>query len=105
MIPLVPYLVVSALLVVIGVFGAITRRSALGILMAIELILNACILNLVAFHRHTLQTDPTHTAGPMFALFVMAMAAAAVAVGLSIVISIYRNHRTVNVDEINLLKW
>ena len=98
-----PFLLVSAGLVVIGLYGVLTRRSALGILMAIELILNAANLNLIAFARHLRASDPT--AAPIFALFVMAIAAASAAVGLSIVICIYRNHRTVNVDRINLLRW
>jgi NADH-quinone oxidoreductase subunit K len=104
-IPLAAFLVVSAALLAIGIFGALTRRSALGILMAIELIINAANINLVAFGRHVLQIDPGSHAGQVFALFVIAMAAAAAAVGLSIVICIYRNHRTVNVDQINLLRW
>ncbi|NUP89495.1 MAG: NADH-quinone oxidoreductase subunit NuoK [Candidatus Sumerlaeia bacterium] len=103
MIPLAAYLVLSAALLAIGVWGALTRRSALGILMAIELILNAANINLIAFARHVRGVDAT--GGPMFALFVMAIAAGAAAVGLSIVICIYRNHRTVDVDRINLMKW
>ncbi len=103
MIPLAAYLVLSAALLAIGVWGALTRRSALGILMAIELILNAANINLIALARHVRGVDAT--GGPMFALFVMAIAAGAAAVGLSIVICIYRNHRTVDVDRINLMKW
>jgi NADH-quinone oxidoreductase subunit K len=104
-IPLGPFLVVSALLVAIGVFGALTRRSALGILMSIELIINAAAINLVAFSQHIRTSDAESTAGQMFALFAMAMAAAAAAVGLSIVICIHRSCQTVNVDKIDLMKW
>lgn len=103
MIPLSAFLLLSAALLVTGIYGALTRRSALGILMAIELILNAANINLIAFARHLRAADAA--GGPMFALFVMAIAAGAAAVGLSIVICIYRNHRTVNVDRINLMKW
>lgn len=105
MIPLGAVLAVSAALLAIGVYGALTRRSALGILMAIELIINAANLNLIAFARHIESAAPGAAAGQVFALFVMAMAAGAAAVGLSIVICIHRNHGTVNVDQINLMKW
>lgn len=102
MIPLEAYLIVGALLLVIGLFGALTRRNALGILMSIELIINAANINLIAFARHI---DPDGMAGQMFTLFVIAIAAAAAAVGLAIVISIRRSQRSVNLDKINLLKW
>lgn len=100
MIPLSHYLIVSGLLFVIGVAGVLTRRSALVIFMSVELMLNAANLALVAFSRSLHSID-----GQVFVFFVMAVAAAEVAVGLAIIIVIFRNRETTNVDEINLMKW
>jgi NADH:ubiquinone oxidoreductase subunit K len=83
-----------------GVYGVLARRNAVLVLMSIELMLNAVNLNLVAFSA-TLR-DVT---GQIFALFVIAVAAAEVGIGLAIVILIYRNRETSNVDEVNILKW
>jgi NADH-quinone oxidoreductase subunit K len=94
------YLVVSFLLFSIGLFGVLVRRNFLTVLMSVELMLNAVNLNLVAFGQ-ALQ-DIT---GQVFALFVITVAAAEVGIGLAIVILIYRNRETINVDEVNLLKW
>jgi len=93
------YLVVAAALFVLGVIGVLTRRNVVVVLMSIELILNAVNLNLVAFSRiHGLQ-------GQVFSIFVITDAAAEAAVGLGILIAFFRNKETVNVDEVDLLKW
>lgn len=93
------YLVVAAALFVLGVIGVLTRRNVVIVLMSIELILNAVNLNLVAFSRMW----GLH--GQIFAIFVIADAAAEAAVGLGILIAFFRNKETVNVDEVDLLKW
>jgi NADH-quinone oxidoreductase subunit K len=93
------YLVVAAALFVLGVIGVLTRRNVVVVLMSIELILNAVNLNLVAFSRiYGLQ-------GQIFSIFVITDAAAEAAVGLGILIAFFRNKETVNVDEVDLLKW
>ena len=93
------YLVTAAALFVLGVIGVLTRRNVVIILMSIELILNAVNLNLVAFSRlWNLQ-------GQVFSIFVITDAAAEAAVGLGILIAFFRNKETVNVDEVDLLKW
>lgn len=99
-IPLEYYLSLSALLFIIGVFGVISRRNAIIIFMCIELMLNAVNLSLVAFSAYL--GDP---AGQIFVFFVMAVAAAEAAVGLAIVLALFRLKQTVYVDEVNLLKW
>jgi NADH:ubiquinone oxidoreductase subunit K len=93
-------LFLSAALFATGVYGVLARRNAVLVLMSIELMLNAVNINLVAFAQ-ALQ-DIT---GQVFALFVITVAAAEVGIGLAIVILIYRNRETINVDEVNLLKW
>jgi NADH-quinone oxidoreductase subunit K len=96
------YLVVGALLFAIGLFGALTRRNAIGILMAIELMFNAVNLTVVGLARY----QPSFSYhGQMFAVFIISVAAAEAAVGLAIVLGLYRSFRTVNVDEIDLMKW
>lgn len=90
----------SAVLFSAGVYGVLARRNAVLVLMSIELMLNAVNVNLIAFAAAL--KDLT---GQVFALFVIAVAAAEVGIGLAIVILIYRNRETINVDEINLLKW
>lgn len=102
MIPLSWYLTLSALLFCVGVFGVLARRNAVGILMGIELMLNAVNLNLVAFWRYL---TPTAIAGQVFTLIVFAVAASEAAVGLALIISIYRRRATIVADEINLMKW
>ena len=102
MIPLSHFLILSAILFSVGVFGALTRRNAVAILMSIELMLNAANLSFVAFARYLPQTQ---LQGQVFAIFVIAIAAAEMAVALAIVLGLYRNFKTVNVDEINLMKW
>ena len=100
-IPLNWFLVLAAGLFCIGLFGVLSRRNAIGILMGIELMLNAVNINLVAFWRYL---NPAQLTGQVFAIFVFAVAAAEVAVGLALVIAIYRNRDTVVVEEIDLLK-
>lgn len=97
---MLPYLIVSALLFSIGIAGVLLRRNVVIVLMSIELILNAVNINLVAFSRHH-----GHTTGQAFALFVMTVAVAEAAVGLGILIALFRNRGTVNADELDLLKW
>jgi NADH-quinone oxidoreductase subunit K len=93
------YLVVAAGLFVLGVIGVLTRRNVVIVLMSIELILNAVNLNLVAFSR----IWQLH--GQVFSIFVITDAAAEAAIGLGIVIAFFRNKETVNVDEVDLMKW
>ena len=93
------YLVVAAALFVLGVIGVLTRRNVVIVLMSIELILNAVNLNLVAFSR----LYDVH--GQVFSIFIVADAAAEAAVGLGILIAFFRNKETVNMDEVDLLRW
>ncbi len=102
MIPQSHFLLLGAALFSIGIFGVFTRRNAIGILMSIELILNAANINLITFSRFSGNPDG---AGQIFALFVIAIAAASAVVGLCLVISIYRNSKTILVNKINLMKW
>ncbi len=102
MIPLSWYLILSAAIFSAGVYGVLARRNAVAILMSIELMLNAVILNLVAFWRYQ---APADVGGKVFAIVVFAVAASEAAVGLALIISIYRRRSTVAADEINLLKW
>lgn len=100
-IPLSWWLVVSAGLFSIGVYGALSHRNAIGILMSVELILNAVNINLVAFWRYI---APNNVAGQLFAIIVISVAAAEAAVGLAIVIAVYRLRRSAIVDELDILK-
>ena len=102
MIPLEWYLALAAVIFCTGIFGVLTRRNAIGILMGIELMLNAANINLVAFARYM---HPTILTGQIFAVFVITIAAAEAAVGLAIIISVYRNIELINVDEIDVMKW
>ena len=102
MIPLNYFVILGAVLFCIGIFGALTRRNAIGVLISIELILNAANINLVAFNRYLGTPDGL---GQIFALFVIAIAAIASVVGLVLVIAIYRNGKSIFVDQINLMKW
>lgn len=107
------YLYVSAALFCIGLYGIMTRRNAIALLMSIELMLNSANINLVAFSSHIKAQMATvggmsvdnALSGQIFALFVIALAAAEAAVGLAIVINVYRTVRHINADEINLMKW
>jgi NADH:ubiquinone oxidoreductase subunit K len=102
MIPLSWYLIFAAALFCIGLYAVLGRRNAVIMLMGIELMLNAVNINLVAFWRYR---TPDIIAGQAFAIMVLAVAAAEVAVGLALIISIYRRRQTVAAEEINLLKW
>lgn len=101
MIPLSWYLFTAAGLFAIGLFGVLARRNAIAILMGIELMLNAANINLVAFWRYI---TPTEITGQIFAAMVFVVAAAEVAVGLALVISIWRRRNVVSADEFTLLK-
>ena len=98
----VHYLALSAALLLIGTVGVLTRRNIVIILMSIELILNAVNINLIAF-SHAFGTD--HVQGQVFAIFVITDAVAEAAVGLGILIALFRNKETVLADEVDLLKW
>lgn len=100
MIPTSGYLAISAVLFAIGVAGVLLRRNAIVIFMCIELMLNAANLAFVAFSRE-LQS----MTGQVIVFFVMTVAAAEVAVGLAIIIAVFRNKETVDVDSVNLMKW
>ncbi|HJU92233.1 MAG TPA: NADH-quinone oxidoreductase subunit NuoK [Pyrinomonadaceae bacterium] len=100
------FLVIGALLFIIGVAGVLTRRNIIVIFMSIELILNAANLNFIAFSRYLAESgSPNALAGQIFTVFVIVVAAAEAAIGLGIVIALYRNKETIWVDEIDLLKW
>jgi len=100
------FLLMGALLFVIGIAGVLTRRNILVIFMSIELILNAANLNFIAFSRYLQETGNVNAvAGQIFTVFVIVVAAAEAAIGLGIVIALYRNKETIWVDEIDLLKW
>jgi NADH-quinone oxidoreductase subunit K len=101
-IPLSWYLVLAAALFCIGLYGVLSRKNAIAILLGVELMLNAVNINLVAFWRYQ---NPTQMAGQAFAVIVFAVAAAEVAVGLALIISVYRRRKTVVADEIDLMKW
>ena len=101
MVPLWYYLVLAAALFCIGAFGALARKNAVGVLMGVELMLNAVNINLVAFWYYTAAAQLT---GQLFAVFVITVAAAEAAVGLALFIAIYRQRNTVNVEELDTMK-
>ena len=100
MIGLEQLLTLSAILFIIGVIGFITRRNVIIMFMSVELMLNAANVALVSFAYHFARME-----AQLIALFVMALAAAEVAVGLAIIVTVFRNKETVNVDDLNILKW
>ena len=100
MVPIHHFLFLGAALFTIGVIGVLTRKNIMVILMSIELMMNAVNINLIAFSSHLGQT-----AGQIFAIFVITVAAAEAAVGLGIVIAMFRNKETMNINEIDLMKW
>jgi NAD(P)H-quinone oxidoreductase subunit 4L len=102
MIGLQHYLILSGILFAIGLYGALTKRNAIVILISIELMLNAANIALVAFSRYI---TPVALTGQVFAIFVMVVAAAEVSIGLAIIISIYRNRDTIDTNKIDLMKW
>ena len=95
------FLVLSAILFCLGLFCVLTRRNAIGILMGIEMILNSANLNYVAFARY----NGGAYDGQIFAIFVIMLAAAEAAVGLAIIIAVFRHRQTVNADDLRLLRW
>jgi NAD(P)H-quinone oxidoreductase subunit 4L len=95
------FLLLSALIFCIGLFGALSRKNAVAILMSLELMLNAVNIALVAFARYV---GPADVIGQVFTLFVITVAAAEAALGLAIVVAVYRTRRTVSVEDVNLLK-
>lgn len=99
---LLHFLVLSAVLFGLGIFGLLTRRNAVGILMSIELLFNAAAINFVAFTKFV---APDGLAGQVFTIFIITVAAAEAAVGLAIVMLIYRNFKGIEVDKINFMKW
>jgi NADH:ubiquinone oxidoreductase subunit K len=99
---LIHFLALSAVLFCIGMYGALTRRNAIGVLMSIELMFNAVNINFVAFAKFI---NPAAITGQVFAVFVITVAAAEATVGLAIVLLIYRNFREIFVDRVNLMKW
>ena len=100
------FLVIAAILFIIGVAGVLTRRNIIVIFMSIELILNAANLNFIAFSRYLQDSGSGNAlAGQVFTVFIIVVAAAEAAIGLGIVIALYRNRETIWVDQIDLLKW
>lgn len=102
-VPLSWYLIVAAALFCLGLYAALSRRNAIGILMGVELMLNAVNINLVAFWRHV-EAVRLSLAGQVFAILVITVAAAEAAVGLALIIAVYRNRRTVDVEDVDLMK-
>lgn len=102
MIPLENYLVLSGILFSLGVYGVLSRRNAVLVLMSVELMLNAVSINFIAFSAYL---DVTQITGVIFAIFVVAVAAAEIGLALAIVIRIFRNRSSINIDEAAELKW
>lgn len=102
MVPMENYLVLSGIVFSLGVYGVLARRNAVTVLMSVELMLNAVALNFVAFAAYL---DPDRVTGAIFAIFVITVAAAEVGLALAIVIRLFRNRATSNVDEAAILKW
>lgn len=100
MLPLYYYLLVSAVLFAIGTFGVLIRRNAIVIFMCVELMLNAVNLTFIAFSRYLGKVD-----GQIFVFFIMTVAAAEAAVGLALMIAFYKNRESIDVEEINVMKW
>jgi NADH:ubiquinone oxidoreductase subunit K len=106
MIPIEYWLVFSTLLFIVGAYGVVTRRNAIVVLMCIEIMLNAANINFVMFSSyHSLLHVFPDPSGQVFALFSIAIAAAEVAVGLAILLAVYRRYQTIEVDKINLMRW
>lgn len=96
------YLTFSAILFCMGLYGALSKRSAIAVMMCLELMANAVNINLIAFAKYV---TPATITGQFFAIFVMVVAAAEVGLGLAIVLAIYRQKSSIDVDRINLMKW
>jgi NADH:ubiquinone oxidoreductase subunit K len=102
MIPINNFLILSSVLFSIGMYGVLARRNAVLILMSVELMLQAVSINFIAF---AVYLDPENFTGMIFAIFVIVVAAAEVGLALAIILRLYRNRQTANVDEANLMKW
>ena len=106
MIPIEYWLVFSSLLFCVGAYGVLTKRNAIVVLMCIEIMLNSANINLVMFSSyHNVLHGTADPSGQAFALFSIAIAAAEVAVGLAILLSVYRRYKTIEVDKINIMRW
>ena len=101
-VPLEHFLVLSAILFSLGVYGVLTRRNAVLIIMSVELMLNAASINMVAFAAYT---APSAFIGMIFAIFIITVAAAEVGLALAIILRVFRNRHTANVDELDELRW
>lgn len=101
-IPLEQFIVLSAILFSIGVYGVLSRRNAVLVLMSVELMLNAVSINMVAF---AVYTAPALFVGIIFAIFIITIAAAEVGLALAVILRVFRNRGTANIDEIDTLKW
>ena len=99
---LIYFLIISAILFGIGIYGVLTKRHLIHVLLSVELILNAVLINLVAFSSFT---TPDKITGQMFAVFVIVVAACEVGVGLAIILSVYRKKKTIDINNVNILKW
>jgi len=96
------YLILSAVLFCIGLFGVITQRNVIKVIMCLEIMLNAVNIALIAFSQYI---TPVTLTGQIFAIFVMVVAAAEVAVGIAIIFTVYRNRESVDIENFNILKW
>ncbi len=96
------YLILSAVLFCIGLFGVLTQRNVIKIIMCLEIMLNAVNISLIAFSQYV---TPVALTGQIFAIFVMVVAAAEVAVGIAIIFTVYRNRESVDIENFNILKW
>jgi len=99
---LIHFLVISGVLFCIGIYGVLTRRHLVQILLSIELMLNSVLINLIAFSSFT---TPGQMTGQIFAVFVIVAATAEVGVGLAIILSVYRRKKSVDINNINIMKW
>ncbi|MGS0764540.1 NADH-quinone oxidoreductase subunit NuoK [Syntrophomonas curvata] len=102
MINLTEYLLLGAVLFGIGIYGVLSKRSAVGVLMSVELMLNAVNINFIAVNKFVASS---HMAGQLFAIFIIVVAAAEVAVGLALILAIFRQKKSVDLNDFNLLKW
>lgn len=102
MIPLSYFIALSATLLCIGIYGVLARRNAILVLLSVEIMLNSVNINLIAFSRYI---TPDTIVGQIYTIFAMAAGAAEIGIGLAVVLLIYRGRETVNVDEVNMLKW
>jgi NADH:ubiquinone oxidoreductase subunit K len=102
MVPLTYFLVLSAIMFCIGIYGVLARRNAILVLLSVEIMLNAVNINFIAFSRFI---TPATMVGQIYTIFAMAAGAAEIGIGLAIILLIYRGRETVNVDEVDMLKW